>query len=90
VTLTGVKVNDLLPGLSAVGCPSATLNPGKDMTCTATYVTTAADLRAGSVANTATVTGNPPTGSPIVSGPSTVVIAAPAPVHPGTPVPVTG
>jgi len=25
-----------------------------------------------------------------VSGPSTVVIAAPAPVHPGTPVPVTG
>jgi len=90
VTLTGVKVNDLLPGLSAVACPSATLNPGKDMTCTATYVTTAADLRAGSVANTATVTGNPPTGSPIVSGPSTVVIAAPAPIHSGTPVPVTG
>jgi uncharacterized repeat protein (TIGR01451 family) len=90
VTLTGIKVNDLLPGLSAVACPSTTLSPGRDMTCTATYVTTAADLRAGSVANTATVTGDPPSGSPIVSGPSTVVIAAPAPVHPGTPVPVTG
>jgi uncharacterized repeat protein (TIGR01451 family) len=90
VTLTGIKVNDLLAALSAVSCPSATLSPGKDMTCTATYVTTAADVHAGSVANTATVTGDPPSGSPVVSGPSTVVIAAPAPVHSGTPVPVTG
>jgi uncharacterized repeat protein (TIGR01451 family) len=90
VTLTDLKVNDLLPGLSAIACPSATLNPGKDMTCTSTYVTTAADLQAGFVSNTATVTGDPPTGSPVVSGPSTVVIAAPAPVHRGTPVPVTG
>ena len=90
VTLTGIKVIDLLRGLSAIACPSATLNPGKDMTCTATYVTTKADLRAGSVANTATVTGDPPSGSPVVSGPSTVVIAVPAPVHRGTPVPVTG
>jgi uncharacterized repeat protein (TIGR01451 family) len=90
VTLTGVKVNDLLPGLSSIGCPSATLNPGKDMTCTATYMTTEADVQAGTVANTATVTGDPPSGSPVVSAPSTVVIAAPAPVHRGTPVPVTG
>jgi uncharacterized repeat protein (TIGR01451 family) len=90
VTLTGIKVNDLLRGLSAIACPSATLNPGGDMTCTATYVTTAADVRAGSVANTATVTGDPPTGSPVVSGPSTVVIAAQAPLHHHTPVPVTG
>ena len=90
VTLTGVKINDLLPGLSAVACPSATLNPGNAITCTASYVTTAADLRARSVSNTATVTGDPPTGAPVVSGPSTVLIAATAPVHPGTPVPVTG
>ena len=89
VTLTGIKVNDPLSGLSAIACPSATLNPGQDMTCTASYVTTAADVRAGSVANTATVTGDPPTGSPVVSGPSTVVIAAQAPIHGGTPVPVT-
>ena len=90
VTLTGIKVNDLLSGLSAIACPSATLNPGQDMTCTASYVTTAADVRARSVANTATVTGDPPTGSPVVSGPSTVVIAAPAPMCQCTPVPVTG
>jgi uncharacterized repeat protein (TIGR01451 family) len=90
VTLIDLTVNDALPGLAGITCPSATLNPGKDVTCTATYVTTAADLRARSVSNSATVTGDPPTGSPVVSGPSTVIIAATAPVHPGTPVPVTG
>jgi uncharacterized repeat protein (TIGR01451 family) len=90
VTLTGLKVNDLLSGLSAVACPSAALNPGKDMTCTADYVTTQADVTAGSVVNTATVTGDPPIGAAVTSGPSTVTIVAVAPVHPGTPVPVTG
>jgi uncharacterized repeat protein (TIGR01451 family) len=91
VTLTGLKVNDVLAGLSAISCPSATLNPGKDMTCTASYVTTEADVQAGSIANTATATGDPPSGSPVVSGPSTVLdMAPPAPVQPGTPVPVTG
>jgi uncharacterized repeat protein (TIGR01451 family) len=90
VTLTGIKVDDLLPGLSAIACPSASLDPGRDIVCTASYVTTAADARAGSVANTATATGDPPTGSPIVSGPSTVVIAAQAPMCGCTPVPVTG
>lgn len=90
VTLTGIKVSDPLPGLSAIACPSATLSPGKDMTCAATYVTTQADVGAGTVTSTATVTGDPPTGSPVVPGPSTVVIAAPSSVHPGTPVPVTG
>ena len=90
VTLTGIRVNDPLRGLSAIACPSATLNPGQDMACTASYVTTAADVRAGSVANTATVTGDPPSGSPVVSGPSTVVVAAQAPLHHHTPVPVTG
>jgi uncharacterized repeat protein (TIGR01451 family) len=90
VTLTGIRINDPLRGVSFIACPSATLNPGKDMTCTATYVTTKLDLRAGSVSNTATVTGDPPSGSPVMSGPSTVVIAASPPVHRGTPVPVTG
>jgi uncharacterized repeat protein (TIGR01451 family) len=90
VTLTDLKVNDLLSGLSAVACPSAALNPGKDMTCTADYVTTQADVAAGSVVNTATVTGDPPIGPSVTSGPSTVTILAVAPVHPGTPVPVTG
>jgi uncharacterized repeat protein (TIGR01451 family) len=89
-TVRGSKINDVLAGLSAIACPSATLNPGKHMTCTATYVTTKANVNAGKVTNTATITGDPPTGSPVVSGPSTVVIATAAPVHRGTPVPVTG
>jgi uncharacterized repeat protein (TIGR01451 family) len=92
VTLTGVRIIDLLSGVGPIACPSAALNPGHDMTCTAAYVTTKQDLQTGSIANTATATGDPPTGSPVVSGPSTVVITAPspAPVHRGTPVPVTG
>jgi uncharacterized repeat protein (TIGR01451 family) len=91
VTLTGIKVDDKLAGLSAISCPSTTLNPGKDMTCTASYVTTAADLRARSIANTATVTGDPPSGSPVLSAPSTALVTAPpAALQPGTPVPVTG
>jgi uncharacterized repeat protein (TIGR01451 family) len=90
VTLTGLKVNDLLSGLSAVACPSAALSPGADMTCTAAYLTTQADLAAGFVVNTATVTGDPPIGPAVTSGPSKVTIVAAAPIHPGTPVPVTG
>jgi uncharacterized repeat protein (TIGR01451 family) len=90
VTLTGIKVNDQLPGLLPIHCPSATLSPGQDVNCTAIYVTTKADLQAGFVSNTATVTGDPPTGSPVLSGPSTVVTTGPSPVHRGTPVPVTG
>jgi hypothetical protein len=56
-----VQVNDTgLPGLSAVTCPSTTLAPGASETCTATYVTTAAEVDAGSVTNTATAQGDPP------------------------------
>jgi uncharacterized repeat protein (TIGR01451 family) len=91
VTLTRIAVIDLLRGVSFVACPSATLNPGQDMTCAATYTTTKYDLGTGSVANTAVALGISPSGSRIESGPSTVVVvAAAAPVHRGTPVPVTG
>ena len=87
VTLTSVKVHDTgLPGLSAISCPDHTLAAGASQTCTATYVTTAADVDAGSVTNHATAHGDPPTGPPVVSGPSEATIALILPPQ----VPVTG
>ncbi len=65
VTLTAVTVTDPKAGLSAVGCPQPTLAPGAFETCTATYSTTQADMDAGSVTNTGTATGDPPSGSPV-------------------------
>jgi len=54
VTLTGITVTDLLPGLSAISCPANTLAVGADMTCTAKYAVTQTDIDAGKVDNTAT------------------------------------
>ena len=77
VTLTSVKVHDTgLPGLSAISCPHHTLAAGASQTCTATYVTTAADVDAGSVTNHATAHGDPPSGRPVVSAPSEATITA--------------
>ena len=77
VTLRDIRVHDAgLPGLSAISCPHHTLAAGASQTCTATYVTTAADVDAGSVTNHATAHGNPPTGPPVVSAPSEATITA--------------
>jgi uncharacterized repeat protein (TIGR01451 family) len=77
VTLRGIRVHDTgLPGLSAISCPHHTLAAGASQTCTATYVTTAADVDAGSVTNRATAQGDPPTGPPVVSAPSKATITA--------------
>ena len=87
VTLRDIRVHDTgLPGLSAISCPHSTLAAGASQTCTATYVTTAADVDAGSVTNHATAHGNPPTGPPLVSAPSEATITLILPPH----VPVTG
>ncbi|WP_445402506.1 DUF7507 domain-containing protein [Streptomyces sp. LE64] len=80
VTLKDVKVDEgEFTGageLSAVTCPSgaASLVPGASVTCTATYTVTQADVDAGSIENTATGTGTPPSGEPPVSPPSTVIV----------------
>jgi uncharacterized repeat protein (TIGR01451 family) len=76
VTLTSVHVDDPLPGLSPISCPSTTLAPAADETCTATYTTTQADVDAGDVTNTATAAGTPPSGPPPTTAPSTVTIPA--------------
>jgi uncharacterized repeat protein (TIGR01451 family) len=77
VTLSGIKVDDPLTGLSPVSCPDATLDAGKSETCTATYVTTQADVDSGSVPNSATAQGNPPgSDTPKVSPPSAVTVPA--------------
>ncbi|MCB0911419.1 MAG: hypothetical protein KDB60_07375, partial [Propionibacteriaceae bacterium] len=60
VALTAVNVADAKVG--AVSCPVTTLAPGASTTCTATYTLTQADVNAGTVNNTATATGTPPTG----------------------------
>ena len=64
VTLTNIEVQDALPGLTLVGGPIATLAPGDvdTTTFTATYEITQADLDAGFVENSATVSGEAPSG----------------------------
>ena len=77
VTLTNVGVTDVAVG--TVTCPVTTLGPGASTTCTAdaAYLTTQAQVDAGSVVNTADVSGTPPVGVPVVDT-DTLTITAPA------------
>ena len=65
VTLTGVTIDD--PLANPVTCPVTTLAPGEGTTCRATYIVTQADVNANLVTNTATVSGQPPTGPPVAT-----------------------
>ncbi len=82
VTLTNVAVDEGSfngsGSLSPVTCPSgaASLAPGAQLTCTATYDVTQTDVNAGDLSNSATAIGTPPGGVPgsVDSPPSTVVV----------------
>ncbi|TPW77637.1 DUF7507 domain-containing protein [Schumannella soli] len=81
VTLTGVAVSDPHTGLSAItygtwpSGTSGTLAPSTQVTATATYTVTQADVDAGTVRNTATVAGTPPTGAAVTGSSGQVSIA---------------
>jgi len=81
-TLTGVAIVDDLPGLSPVvvtGWPGepGVLAPGQQVTATATYALTQADVDAGGVDNVAEVTGAAPDGSPRGASGATRVVVTP-------------
>ena len=66
-------------GLSAISCPSTTLAVGADETCTATYTTTQADVDAGSITNTGTAVGTPPSGPTVTASDSLTIPATQSP-----------
>ena len=65
VTLAPITLDDPLVG--AVTCPAVSLAPTTSMTCEATYSLTQSDVDSGHFANTATVTGTPPTGPDVTA-----------------------
>ena len=70
-TLSSIAISD--PKVGAVTCPVTTLAPNATTTCSKNYTVTQADVNAGGVDNTATVSGTPPTGSVVTATDSNTV-----------------
>lgn len=84
LTLNDVTITDPLPGLSSITYgtwPGAVgvLKPGERVTATATYTATQADVNAGRIDNTATVTGTTKTGKTATDEHSATVNISEAP-----------
>lgn len=80
VALTDVSVSDTQTSpagalTSGPTCPQSTLAAGASETCTATYTVTQADIDNGSINDSATATGMPPTGPAVGSVPSPATVA---------------
>ncbi|ADP82059.1 conserved repeat domain protein [Pseudofrankia inefficax] len=82
--LAKVTVTDTLPGLAPNDCPVLDIYISDSWTCSATYIATAADVRAGSITNSATVSGTTLTGppTPVTAGPATATAFAGGSVTP--------
>ncbi len=80
VTVTGLTIADTFTApagpVPTITCPVTTLAPGASTTCTATYVTTQADIDNGTVKNSATASANGPTGTAVTSNPSSATVTA--------------
>jgi len=63
VTLIDIELED--PVLATATCPLTELAPGQVMTCAGTYIVTQDDIDAGTLINTATVTGTAPDGTKV-------------------------
>ncbi|MFD0724487.1 DUF7507 domain-containing protein, partial [Lysobacter brunescens] len=71
VTVTGLVVNDVQLDAPGATCLVTTLAPGASTTCTGVHTITQAEVDAGVVNNSATVTGSTPGGGSTTSPPST-------------------
>nr|WP_246292706.1 DUF11 domain-containing protein [Naumannella cuiyingiana] len=76
VTLTGVVVSD--PLIGALTCDADAIAPGESLTCTGSYTVQQSDVDAGAVINTASVSGQPPTGGPVTDDDTVQTPAEPA------------
>ena len=82
------ELGEITCGPDGIANGAVTLAVGEAIDCSATYRLTADDVTAGEVTNTATTTGTPPSGPPVVSPPDDGdVEIPPAPVPTPTPTP---
>ncbi|MHA7269426.1 CshA/CshB family fibrillar adhesin-related protein [Arthrobacter sp. HLT1-20] len=77
VALSNVVVNDAKVSATPLPVTPATLAAGATGTATASYQVTQADIDAGTLSNTATAGGTPPTGPAVSSAPSTKIVSTP-------------
>ncbi len=72
--LTGVGVNDPLPGMSTPVCAQANLAPGANTTCSASRTVTNADAAAGQIENTATANAGYAGGGQVTSNQASATV----------------
>ncbi len=72
-----VITDDKIPS-SAIICPTTTIDPGKSITCTATYTVTDADVTTKKIVNSATVSSKTASGATATSAASQATVNATA------------